>query len=300
MNKISEKAVWEDVDSRETESISSFPPLGFCYKCGMEIPPSSEFCPSCGIQLFWDCPKCKHKFLSKYAFCPKCGTNREVFLAEEKRIMEQKQEEERKSRERELAMKIAVEKDEAEKSEIIRIVNEDITKTEEYIEAYNFLLEAKKIYQREQNRDSNFFLLCDICICIVLIVFGGSIPIMIQLKLYPVYVPDPVVWKPWTIIATIVISVSIFIIYCFNGFGQIKMLNEYIPKYSDLQNFKVTANVENLIFGELKRSKSGFGWERLEQWLISSYRNVYGIGLDTAPYAWLTEKPTFPSQYIDF
>lgn len=307
MNKISEKAVWDELvpSGDENTSSASFvqsaqSQMMFCYKCNQVIPANSAFCPWCQTELFVTCPKCANKYSSQYPSCNQCGTNLEMYMAEILRVQKQKAEDERKSRERELAMKIAVEKDEAEKREIIRIVNEDITKTEEYIEAYNFLLEAKKIYQREQKRDSNFSLLVDICLCIFLIVFWGSIPIMIQLELYPVYVPDPVIWKPWTIIATIVISVSIFIIYCFKGFGQIKMLNEYIPNYSNLQNLKVTANVENLIFGELKRSKLGFGWERLEQWLISSYRNVYGIGLDTAPYEWLSEKPTFLSRHIDF
>ena len=74
MNKISEKAVWENTEVEERISVTPNLDVQFCYSCGMEIPPGSEFCPSCGIQLFLDCPKCKHKFLSKYAFCPKVLT----------------------------------------------------------------------------------------------------------------------------------------------------------------------------------------------------------------------------------
>jgi hypothetical protein len=103
MNKISEKAVWSNLSDRsnDQQATSSFEPYSqpqifFCYRCGMEIPPDSEFCPSCGIRLYLDCPKCNSKFLSKYAYCPKCGTNREMYIAEQKRIQEIRLEEQRK------------------------------------------------------------------------------------------------------------------------------------------------------------------------------------------------------------
>lgn len=300
-NKVVEKAVWEDIDSKETESISSFPPIGFCYKCGMEIPPSSEFCPSCGIQLFWDCPKCKHKFLSKYAFCPKCGTNREVFLAEEKRIQEQKHEEERRSKERELAMKIAAEREEAEKQELIRLVNEEIKRIPEFTEAYNFLNKSKLIYTRKSRRDNIisgifiwiFILVISFCAGGVIVCIVASIAEWFNICLWE---------STLLIIIGIIAGLIMFIYLSMEAVSWKPNIDDYIPRKTDFKNVAISPNIEKLIFNQIAYSKREFGWDsyKLEQWLISSYRNVYGIGLDTVPYAWLTEKPTFPSQYIDF
>ena len=68
MNKISEKAVWEELspDSSDSHypgsSIHTQPHMMICFKCNQIIPENSVFCPSCGIQLYFDCPKCKYKF----------------------------------------------------------------------------------------------------------------------------------------------------------------------------------------------------------------------------------------------
>lgn len=78
-------------------------PIGYmtCYKCGNTIPVDSEFCPFCGIKLFVTCPKCGHRHSSQYPICNKCGTNRENYLAEQRRLEQMRMIEEQRRRDEE-------------------------------------------------------------------------------------------------------------------------------------------------------------------------------------------------------
>ena len=301
-DKISEKAVWENTEVEERVRVTPNLDIQFCYSCGMEIPPDSEFCPSCGIQLYLDCPKCKSKFLSKYAFCPKCGTNREAFLVEMQRIQKEKLEKQRQEEERELAKKIAVEKEKAGSKELIRLVNEEIVKTPEFIEALNFLIDLKPLYVKKWKRGKAIDNILSKGTIILMSAFGGIFLATIVATIAEWF--DLCLWDTTLLyfigIGAAVVSIIYFFIE-FESWGNLK-LDNYIPCYKDLKKKPVSSNLEKLIFNQMAYSKREFGWDsnKLEQWLISSYRNVYVIGLDTVPYAWLTEKPIFKSQNSDF
>ena len=106
--KISEKAVWDELVPSEDEKTSSASfgqsaqaQMMFCYKCNQVIPANSAFCPWCQTELFVTCPKCGNKYSSQYPACNQCGTNLKVYMLEqehlkEERIKKQRQEEERK------------------------------------------------------------------------------------------------------------------------------------------------------------------------------------------------------------
>jgi len=108
MNKISEKAVWDELVPSEDEKTSSASfgqptqsQMMLCYKCNQIIPANSAFCPWCQTELFVTCPKCGNKYSSQYPSCHQCGTNRDLYLQEErnKQLEIQKQKEEMRRRE---------------------------------------------------------------------------------------------------------------------------------------------------------------------------------------------------------
>ena len=91
-DKISEKAVWDELVPSEDEKTSSASfghpdqaQMMFCYKCHGKIPKISEYCPHCGVQLYIICPKCENKYSSEYSYCFLCGTNRDFHSFEIKK-----------------------------------------------------------------------------------------------------------------------------------------------------------------------------------------------------------------------
>ena len=103
MNKISEKAVWDELVPSEDEKNSSAsfvqpaqPQMMFCYKCNQVIPANSAFCPWCQTELFVTCPKCGSKYSSQYPSCNQCGTNRESYILEQQKLEARRIEEERR------------------------------------------------------------------------------------------------------------------------------------------------------------------------------------------------------------
>ena len=103
MNKISEKAVWDDLVPSDDEKLSSpsygqpiQPQMMFCYKCSQVIPANSAFCPWCQTELFVSCPKCGSKYSSQYPSCNQCGTNRESYILEQQKLEARRIEEERR------------------------------------------------------------------------------------------------------------------------------------------------------------------------------------------------------------
>ena len=135
MNKISEKAVWDELTPSEDENTSqtSFgqpaqPQMMFCYKCSQVIPANSAFCPWCQTELYVTCPKCSNKYSSQYPACNQCGTNREQYIEEQRRLKARQLEEQQKKkleaqRIREEARRIKAEED-ARKFEQERIMRE--------------------------------------------------------------------------------------------------------------------------------------------------------------------------------
>ena len=114
MNKISEKAVWDELVPSEDENISpalfgqsAQPQMMFCYKCNQVIPTNSSFCPWCQTELFVTCPKCGSKYSSQYPSCNQCGTNRESYIIEQQKQEASRIEEERRSKERELKIGVS-------------------------------------------------------------------------------------------------------------------------------------------------------------------------------------------------
>ena len=96
MNKISEKAVWDELVTSEDEKMSptSFgqPALAqmmFCYKCNQIIPADARFCPWCQTELFVTCPKCEKKYSSQWNYCPFCGVNEAEYLKRKELIQKE-------------------------------------------------------------------------------------------------------------------------------------------------------------------------------------------------------------------
>lgn len=117
MNKISDKAVWDELTPSEDENISpapfsqpTQPQMTFCYNCNQVIPANSVFCPWCQIELFVICPKCGNKYSSQYPACNQCGTNRTEYLL----VVKKKEEAAKKRKEREDKKRAERQKKEAE------------------------------------------------------------------------------------------------------------------------------------------------------------------------------------------
>ena len=86
-DKITEKAVWDELVPSDDEKIASASfgqpaqaQMMFCYKCNQVIPANSAFCPWCQTELFVTCPKCGNKYSSQYPACNQCGTNLKVYI----------------------------------------------------------------------------------------------------------------------------------------------------------------------------------------------------------------------------
>lgn len=187
-DKISEKAVWDELVPSEDEKTSSASfgqsaqaQMMFCYKCNQVIPANSAFCPWCQTELFVTCPKCGNKYSSQYPSCNQCGTNLKVYMLEqerlkEERIKKQRQEEERKRVEEE-QRRLAEEQqrrlnvERAKHEEIrsaqlrTRFLNENITiiRTPEFKKVELLIKEYEKYYhnyhrEREAKKDIKMLL----------------------------------------------------------------------------------------------------------------------------------------------
>lgn len=185
-DKISEKAVWDELVPSEDEKISSASfgqsaqaQMMFCYKCNQVIPANSAFCPWCQTELFVTCSKCGNKYSSQYPACNQCGTNREAYMQELKRLEAKRIEEERirnerikeqqrideeKRRERERLERIEQEK--RSRSQSIaqeqlrkRFISEDqeIIETIEYRKAKEFLSEFEVYYDKQAKSNGPFW-----------------------------------------------------------------------------------------------------------------------------------------------
>ena len=93
------KGEYENTHSTNDASTAGRDNFLICPYCYDAIPKDSEYCPSCGKKLFVSCPKCGNKYYSRYLICNKCGTNREVYLEEQRRQEKLRQEEERRQEE---------------------------------------------------------------------------------------------------------------------------------------------------------------------------------------------------------
>ena len=120
-----------------------------CYNCANVIPVDSEYCPCCRTKLYEVCPKCGHRYSSQYKICNKCGTDREEYLAEQRRWEQCRLEEARRKeaehkkvleeeRQRQLEAKRREEERKKEEAELIR----RIESTDAYKEAYKWLIDT--------------------------------------------------------------------------------------------------------------------------------------------------------------
>ena len=131
-----------------------------CYNCANVIPVDSEYCPCCRTKLYEVCPKCGHRYSSQYKICNKCGTDREEYLAEQRRweqcrleearrkeaehkkVLEEERRRERQrieeERQRQLEAKRREEERKKEEAELIR----RIESTDAYKEAYKWLIDT--------------------------------------------------------------------------------------------------------------------------------------------------------------
>ena len=312
MNKISEKAVWDDLVPSDDEKLSS-PSYGqpiqsqmmFCYKCSQLIPANSAFCPWCQTELFVTCPKCGYKYSSQYPSCNQCGTNREQYMLEMQRleerrfeelrreeIEEQERQEECRRREEEEARKL----DEKRKYDYLlkRAVDEKISTTAEYMQALSFLFEIREFYIKKKRKESRFFTISN-CVMIDIIL------VLLVYLIFDSYLDDTFINR--TIILALSIAV-VLISLLYSIFKKIKPTKRdlfgIIPKIQDFKSYSIDSYIKNLVFGH--NAYSNFDWqdESLKLWLIYSYRREYDIEDDSVPYSWLDVKPSFPSSEIDF
>lgn len=174
MNKISDKAVWDELTPSEDENISpapfsqpTQPQMTFCYNCNQVIPANSVFCPWCQIELFVICPKCGNKYSSQYPACNQCGTNRVNFYQEQERIKQQHLEEQRREAERKRiederrrlaeerkrkdALEQALEEEKQQSLLRTRFWNEnvEIIKTTEFKKTEKFIDEFESYYKQQ-------------------------------------------------------------------------------------------------------------------------------------------------------
>lgn len=142
-----------------------------CYNCANVIPRDSEYCPCCRIKLYEVCPKCGHRYSSQYKICNKCGTDREEYLAEQRRweqcrleearrkeaehkkVLEEERRRERQrieeERQRQLEAKRREEERKKEEAEFIR----RIESTDAYKEAYKWLIDTIAIISEKANTE---------------------------------------------------------------------------------------------------------------------------------------------------
>lgn len=127
-----------------------------CYNCANVIPVDSEYCPCCRIKLYEVCPKCGHRYSSQYKICNKCGTDREEYLAEQRR-WEQCRQEEARRKEAEHQKVLEEERrrerqrleEERQKEELIR----RIESSDAYKEAYKWLIDTIAIISEKANTE---------------------------------------------------------------------------------------------------------------------------------------------------
>ena len=142
-----------------------------CYNCANVIPRDSEYCPCCRIKLYEVCPKCGHRYSSQYKICNKCGTDREEYLAEQRRweqcrleearrkeaehkkVLEEERRRERQrieeERQRQLEAKRREEERKKEEAEFIR----RIESTDAYKEAYKWLIDTIAMISEKANTE---------------------------------------------------------------------------------------------------------------------------------------------------
>lgn len=172
-----------------------------CYNCANVIPVDSEYCPCCRTKLYEVCPKCGHRYSSQYKICNKCGTDREEYLAEQRRweqcrleearrkeaehkkVLEEERRRERQrieeERRRQLETKRREEERQKEEAELIR----RIESTDAYKEAYKWLIDTIAIISEKADTkkiDRKYFwnsvlgalIVCSIIPIIVIIVIS--------------------------------------------------------------------------------------------------------------------------------
>lgn len=161
-NSINEKhalASVPDVSKRQTTSTYII-----CYKCAETIPKESVYCPKCGIRLMVECPKCGHVYSSQYPICNQCGTEREKYIAEQKRLAEQRAIEERRRQEAERLrleeqrrkeqeaerLRQEEQRRKEEEAEREKIRRQQIINTEWYQEAYDYMMKLCAIYRKKE------------------------------------------------------------------------------------------------------------------------------------------------------
>ena len=156
-----------------------------CYNCANVIPVDSEYCPCCRIKLYDVCPKCGHRYSSQYKICNKCGTDREEYIAEQRRweqcrleearrkkaehqkVLEEErrrerlrlEEERRRAEERQRQLEAKRREEERQKEEAQRREAELIRRIESsdaYKEAYEWIMETFSTIQKKRERISSF------------------------------------------------------------------------------------------------------------------------------------------------
>ena len=153
-DKISEKAVWDELVPSEDEKTSSASfgqsaqaQMMFCYKCNQVIPANSAFCPWCQTELFVTCPKCGHKYSSQYPACNQCGTDQKLYTLEQKRRKAAKQaRKEKKRSEEEERYKILLEIQKRNSIRKERKIEEDIRirNSKEFIQCHEYITKMLK------------------------------------------------------------------------------------------------------------------------------------------------------------
>jgi len=289
--KVSEKAIWEgsitsDESPMTATQMHSQPQMMFCYKCNNVIPSNSKYCPYCNVELFVECPKCGVKHSSQYPVCNQCGTNRQEYIALQRREEErkaaierekrrQREVEERKRLEEEYQRRKAEEEKEREArskrfwaEEEVRREKEFIKATPEFKEAYDYLCDLnqrKKKHDKEQNSIIFKRLATIGVIFIIGLIFNKELP---------------------DIILTIVLTAPIWCLFVI-GIGtssikDAKSLQEHCPQTKPFNNM-LTQGIVNKVSGyiathnlNLNDNNDIFSKEHLIEEIIKAYKSAGG------------------------
>ena len=213
MNKISEKAVWDELlpSADEKTSSASFiqsaqTQMMFCYKCNQVIPANSAFCPWCQTELFITCPKCGNKYSSKYPSCNQCGVSREKYLAEQRLKEEERVRQEVLKREKQNALECQRKLLKQQREEKKRLVDE--------------LIDIELLpYKRKARR----------------IIFWGCGSVLF-LTCIVLYVEIYIEWLAWTVGTLLVLTFFSFWIWGIMNYMNIGVENNIIKKIEVYKN----------------------------------------------------------------
>ena len=309
MNKISEKAVWDELVSSEDKNVSlplhgqpAQPQMMFCYKCNQVIPANSAFCPWCQTELFVTCPKCGNKYSSQYPSCNQCGTNRENYIIEQQKEKARMLEEERQReiiRQKELEERRRKEEKEAERRRLEEKINAYRKETErqERIAAEKARLEEER-KRRERNNSLNakirktdeYISVLSVMnkayglhrtkhklYCVIFLIILFLLFVAFETGWFFNNLPDALFYALIVIVILYAIGGSVFLGVIDNPVKCARFIDNYIHSQKITDNQKMYDYLVKKISsysGPIKKLPTKFG-----DWIIEAYRDIMRVNI---------------------